>query len=130
MFFTANLHAVADIGENSRLDEIATIAGTFTTDGQFSTLGFSGFDVTQNLIELLFVHLSALFVIQIEGISDSSIFSTFNGSFDEFIVNIFFDHDTRAGATTLAHVEKKSLMSDFNGLLHISVFQNDGRRFS
>lgn len=81
----------AHIGENSRLDEVAAIAGAMPAGHQSRAILLSRVDVGHHFFKLDVIHLRALFRLRIERISDRAGFGARGAALDKLVVRLLFD---------------------------------------
>jgi len=100
-FFLHNLHLLIDFSEDGRLDEIAFLAVTFTTEDDLGSLVFAGFDIIHDTRELKFRDLRTLDGGCLEWIADLVLLCAFSESLDKFVVNAFLHIYSRTSAAAL-----------------------------
>src|SRR5579863_4728004 len=129
-FLLGNLHAVLDVAENRRLDEISFGADAVAAREEFGLVLLARFDIAHHYIELIAVHLRSLFGVLVERISNRARLRASDALCDEFVVALILDEQPRPGAAALPLVEEERLMRAFDGLVHIRISENDVGTFA
>lgn len=78
-------------------------------------------------VHLLLVHLRPLLIAELEGVTHGPLLGSLHGGLHELVIDALFNHETRRGAASLAHVEEEAVVRRLHRLLDVSVRQHDGR---
>src|SRR6185437_13872066 len=101
---------IFDIGEDCRSNEITAVANALSAAHQLRAFLFAGFDVAQNLLELVVVHLRTLFGLAVQRIAYAPLPGAIGAARYEFVIRLLFDKDARTGAAALALVKEEREM--------------------
>lgn len=111
--------------KKTHLNEISGIADAIAAGDEGSTLLLSRLDQTHDFVEHVLIDLRPLVGFRVEGIADFSGGRQLLGLLHEFVVDLGVDEGARAGATALAVIVEKGVVSDvgcfFDCLINVSL---------
>src|ERR1700732_3674959 len=126
-FFLGDFHVVLHVTEYGRLNEIAFVADAVAARKQLGVILFPRVDVAHYFIELIAVHLRALFCLLVERIAHRPPLRPRHALLDEFVVALFLDEKARSRIPTLSLTEEQTRMPTLDRLIHIGIGKNDVR---
>jgi len=89
-----DLHVVGNVGEHGWFNEEPLIAYAATATEKLGSLILAAFDIAQDLVELLFVHLRSLLSFGIERITNNSFACLLYAGIYELIIYLLMDIET------------------------------------
>jgi len=124
-----NSHIVLYISKNSGFNKIPFAADSFTTTSKFCSTFFTLFNIIHYPIKLLFRYNSTLHWRFVHWMSNLNRLSSFDCTFDKFIINWFVNKCSWTCDTTLSSVSKNNACL-ITCLIKICIRHNYIGRFS
>lgn len=124
-FLFGDSHVVLDVREDGGLDEITFVTEAFSSGLQRGTLLLARLDERQDLVELGLIDLRTVVGGQVQWIGEQMFLGTFGAAADEFIIDRFLNERSRSGTAALSHVVEEGEVGLFDGVVQVSVSQND-----
>ena len=128
--FLHDLHVLADIGEDGRLDEVALVAVTVSAGLDLGASLFAGLDIVHDPVKLELADLRTLECVGLEWVTDDVLRRSFLEGLDEIVVDAGLDVDTRAGAAALAVVEKDTEVDPGDSIFDVGVVEDNVGRLA
>lgn len=125
-----DLHVLGNVGEQGRLDEVTLVPVTLTTDLHLGTALFAAVDVLHDAVELELGDLRTLEGVGGEGVTDLVLGGTLPEAGNELVVDVLLDQQARTGAAALAVVEEDTEVSPGDGVVNVSVVEDDVGRLA
>lgn len=125
-----DLHVLSNVGEQGRLDVVTLVTVTLTTELHLGTALLAVVDVLHDAVELELGDLRTLEGVGGEGVTDLVLGGTLTEAGNELVVDVLLDQQARAGAAALAVVEEDTKVGPGDGVVNVSVIEDDVGRLA